>query len=62
VDSADPGWLPFSWVDAPFGGFFSGPDGTIAIFPFTPTRPPANARRVALPICLLIRSTCRAAG
>jgi hypothetical protein len=48
------GWLPFSWVDAPFGGFFSGPDGTVAIFPFTPKRPPANARRVALPVCLLI--------
>jgi len=48
------GWLPFSWVDAPFGGFFSGPDGTVSIFPFTPTRPPANARRVALPVCLLI--------
>jgi C-terminal processing protease CtpA/Prc len=47
-------WLPFSWIDAPFGGFFSGPDGTTAIFPFTPKRPPANARRVERPVCLLI--------
>jgi hypothetical protein len=46
--------IPFSWVDAPMGGLFSGPDGTTAVIPFTPDLPAANPRRLERPLCLLI--------
>jgi hypothetical protein len=46
--------IPFSLVDAPMGGLFSGADGTTAVMPFTPARPAANARRLERPLCLLI--------
>ncbi len=47
-------WLPFSWFDAPLGGVFSGPPGTIAVVPMTPTPTPANPRRLERPMCILI--------
>jgi hypothetical protein len=46
--------IPFSWFDAPIGGLFSGPDGTMAVIPFTPSLPAANPRRFERPLCLLI--------
>ena len=46
--------IPFSWFDAPIGGLFSGPDGTMAVIPFTPDLPAANPRRLERPLCLLI--------
>lgn len=46
--------IPFSWFDAPIGGLFSGPDGTMAVIPFTSDLPAANPRRLERPLCLLI--------
>lgn len=46
--------IPFSWFDAPIGGLFSGPDGTMAVIRFTPDLPADNPRRLERPLCLLI--------
>lgn len=48
-------WLPFSWIDGSMGGFFSVPVGSIATMQLpTAAPPPANARRLERPLCVLI--------
>ncbi|MFN9578113.1 MAG: S41 family peptidase [Gemmatimonadota bacterium] len=47
-------WLPFSWMDGPVSGIFSGPPGTVAVLEYTPTPSPANPRRLERPTCILI--------
>ncbi|MBI3792999.1 MAG: hypothetical protein HY275_19260 [Gemmatimonadetes bacterium] len=48
-------WFPFSWIDGQLGGLFSVPDGDMATMHMeTPEPPPANARRIERPLCVLI--------